>query len=478
MKKHKNAPPMDAVLPPLLRKALAGLPPEADPCLAGGCVRDWLLGRVPTDFDVEVYGIDDERLLRALGHHGRVDAVGRSFGVFKLTQADGAIHDFSLPRRDSKVGPGHRGFHTAPDPSLDPREAAARRDFTLNAMLWNLRRGELWDFFGGRSDLGRGILRHTSSAFTEDPLRVLRGMQFAGRFALAGAPETLALCRGIAASHAELPAERIREEWIKWAAKSTRPSAGLVFLKDAGWLMHYPELAALPGVPQDPEWHPEGDVWVHTLHCLDALVRLPDWLEADTDRRVALMFSVLLHDAGKPACTRWEMRDGRERILSPGHEIEGRAIAAAFLERIRAPRFTAERAPNLVAAHMFRVDDLTDRAVRRLAHRLAPAGIRDLLPVLTADAMGRPPRPAVPPSGVEALRAKASAMELASAGPKPLIQGRELVSRGMKPGPAFGEILEAAFEAQLVGEFTDHAGGVNWLERHLAERRPKAGTAE
>lgn len=455
------------VLSPALRAAIAGLPAEADPCLVGGCVRDWLLGVAVADFDVEVFGVAEEALIRSLAPHGRIDAVGRSFGVLKVTLSDGCTHDFSIPRRDSKVGAGHRGFIATPDPGLTKPEAAARRDYTLNSMMWRVRTGELLDFFGGQRDLQGRVLRHTSPAFTEDPLRVLRGMQFAGRFGLSAAPETLALCRQIRGSLAELAGERIREEWIKWAAKSSQPSAGLRFLRETGWLEHYPELAGLVGVMQDAEWHPEGDVWTHTLHCMDALAGLAGWRAAGAEQRVTLSLAVLLHDIGKPSCTRAEEREGRMRIVSPGHEVEGRRMTEGFLARIRAPGDAAAKVPALVANHMVRFGEVSPRAIRRLAHRLSPATISDLLLVMTADCFGRPPLPAVVAPAVEDIRRVADSLALADQAPRPILLGRHLVARGMTPGPAFKEWLDRAFEAQLTGEFSDPQGAAEWLDARL-----------
>src|SRR5437868_2163715 len=145
------------------------------PLIVGGAVRDQLMGHEPKDIDVEVYGLDVERLAEILAGFGRVDAVGRSFGILKLRLPDGRELDVSLPRRESKVGAGHRGFIAAPDPLMTPREAAARRDFTFNALAMTPA-GEVLDFFGGQADLRAGILRHTTEAFREDPLRVLRAM--------------------------------------------------------------------------------------------------------------------------------------------------------------------------------------------------------------------------------------------------------------------------------------------------------------
>src|SRR5438105_3403812 len=267
--------------------------------LVGGCVRDWLLGIPHKDFDVEAFGVSYEQLVEALAGWGRTDLVGRSFGVVKLTTPQGQTFDFTVPRRDSKIAPGHKGFEIHFEPGLTLEEAAARRDFTVNSLMYDPRSREVLDFFGGRADLREHRLRHTSAAFVEDPLRVLRGMQFASRFELVAAPETIELCRNMKAAYGELAVERVREEWFKWASKSALPSAGLKFLAATGWLEHFPEIHALQGTPQEPAWHPEGDVFIHTCHACDALVKVPGWLSADEESRIVYSLAILAHDFGK-----------------------------------------------------------------------------------------------------------------------------------------------------------------------------------
>jgi len=227
------------------------------PLIVGGAVRDALMGAEVKDFDIEVYGLPIDQLSELLAGFGRVDAVGRSFGILKMRTPAGHELDISLPRRESKVGAGHRGFLAAPDPTMTPREAASRRDFTWNALAVTPA-GELLDFFGGAADLSAGIIRHTTDAFAEDPLRVLRAMQFAARFDMRLAPETAALCRTLLPEAPTLATERIWGEWQKWALKGRKPAAGLRVLGETGWLTLYPELAALIDCPQDPLWHPEG----------------------------------------------------------------------------------------------------------------------------------------------------------------------------------------------------------------------------
>ncbi len=455
---------MRELIPEELIRILEGASGLERAYLVGGCVRDALLGIPCKDWDIEVGGIDYDGLVTALGKWGRADLVGRSFGVVKLTVGGGRTFDFAIPRRDSKVAPGHKGFEIEFDPDITPEEAASRRDFTINALMYDPRRDETLDFFGGRADLEQRILRHTGDAFVEDPLRVLRGMQFASRFNLTPAPETVELCRSIKAGFHELAKERLREEWFKWAAKSVRPSAGLLFLEKTEWVDHFPEIKALRSTPQDPEWHPEGDVLIHTCHCCDALARLPEWRERDEASRIVYMLGTLCHDFGKPETTHEKLREGRTRIVSPGHAGVGVDVAESFLARIDAPLDIRKRVKPLVQNHMAHLDVLSDRSVRRLAKRLHPETIDGLGLVIAADHMGRPPKPAEAPPTLKTLRDKARELDLEQAAPKPVLLGRHLLERGLKPGPEMGELLHRAFEAQLDGAFSELTGALEWLE--------------
>jgi tRNA nucleotidyltransferase (CCA-adding enzyme) len=349
------------------------------------------------------------------------------------------------------------------DPSITPEQAAGRRDFTINSLMFDPRTGRLLDFFGGAADLRAGILRHTSPGFVEDPLRVLRGMQFAARFNLKPAAETVELCRRIKGSFHELAGQRVRDEWFKWAEKSVVPSAGLRFLAATEWVDHFPEIQGLIGTPQDPEWHPEGDVFVHTCHGCDAMATLADWKSADADSRSAYMLAILAHDFGKPGTTREEVKDGRKRIVSPGHDALGGELAGTFLERIHAPPAIQARVVPLVVNHLFHFTAMTDRAMRRLAKRLEPENIRGLCLVITADSMGRPPRPATEPESVKRLLARAHELQVQEKPPPPILMGRHLAELGLQPGKEFGVILSRAYDAQLEGMFFDLTHALRWL---------------
>ncbi len=458
-------------LPPPLHTVLQSIRSIGRPRLVGGCVRDALNGEDPDDIDIEVGQTTFDVLAQTLAPFGATDVVGRSFGTIKL-RLKGESYDFSLPRRESKIGAGHRRFKIDPEPNLDDASAAARRDFTINAMAWDPFTEKLIDPFGGQSDLKAGILRHTSPAFVEDPLRVLRAMQFAGRFNMILAPATAALARSIKNHFAELAKERVWVEWDKWATRSARPSRGLVVLQESGWLEHFPEIAALHGVPQEPEWHPEGDVLQHTKHCLDELVLDKNWPELPTERRQVAMFAVLAHDFGKPSTTVRVEKKRQLRWTSPRHAFEGIAPTQSFLHRIAAPNKLEPQITPLVLHHLAHFngsgDELSDNQVRRLARKLAPATIEDLVRVMRADSRGRPPKKDPETlAQIEKLAGRAEALEVEASAPAPYLRGKDLVERGLPPGPNFSNILGLAFEAQLTGTFNSHTEALDWLDSYL-----------
>ncbi len=294
--------------------------------------------------------------------------------------------DFSIPRRENKTGRHHRDFQTTFDESITPREAASRRDFTINALAYDPVRDEILDFFGGQEDLKNRVLRATSAAFSEDPLRVLRGMQFACRFNLTIDPVTAATAHSIAGEYSTLAVERVAEEFMKWAVKSDHPGRIAGYLADTGWIVHFPEIAVLAGVPQDPGWHPEGDVGTHTMLVLDAAARVANrgrWLEGD--ERAVLLFSALCHDFAKPATTQLRDREGKMRWTSWGHEAAGGPMARGFLERIGIKASIVNQVVALVENHLAASSvgrDPSPRAIRRLAGVLAP---RQHRPIAAAD---------------------------------------------------------------------------------------------
>ncbi len=432
--------------------------------LVGGCVRDALLGRRFDEFDLEVFRLGPNVLHRLLGALGyRVDQVGRAFSVARLR---GLPIDIALPRRERKVGKGHRDFVVDADPDMSVEEAAERRDFTINAISHDPLAGRTRDPLNGKGDLERRRLRHASHRFAEDPLRVLRGMQFIARLGLEPDPETEALCSGI--DWNDLSAERVFEEWRKMLVHGVEIGRALRFLQAVGWLRAYPELEALVGCEQEPEWHPEGDVWTHTGHVLDAFAR--ERL-GDRDEDLVVGLGCLCHDLGKPATTRFV--DGRVR--SRGHEAAGEAPTRALLARMTKRRRLVDDVVRLVVDHLkprqLYQGGAGDAAVRRLAHRVRR--IDRLVRVARADALGRPPLQPDECRDCDWLLARAKTLRIRDRAPEPMVRGRDLIARGMAPGPAIGELVARCYQAQLNGDFEARNDALRYLDRML--RRQPAG---
>lgn len=435
------------------------------PMLVGGCVRDALIDSTLTakDIDIEVYGCHDiDGIAKALALLGRVDEVGKSFGVLRVRVGNQDL-DVSLPRRDSKTGAGHRGFEVHTDGDLSEVEATGRRDFTMNAPMWDPETGEVVDHWGGLADIGAGVLRHTTAAFSEDPLRVLRGVQFAARFGFHFAPETAALCRGLSDSYKDLPIERVWGEFEKIGTKGVHITAGLSALRDSGWDRHFPQLTATYGVEQDPQWHPEGTVDVHCGLSADAAAHLADEAGLKGDDRFVIVMGALVHDYGKPDHTQHVPRaDGSTQIASHGHAVGGVRPAAEFLASVGCPQRLIARITPIVREHMCAASgDPTPAAVRRLARRLAPATLAEWAMVVGADHGGRGSVQTPNPGKAWLDVARQSGVDEHPA--KGLLTGDHLIDMGMEPGPAFKPILAAALAAQDAGVFDDEAGALAWV---------------
>lgn len=429
-----------------------------EPLIVGGAVRDALLGFASADIDIEVHLLDPEQVLRALEPIGKVNAVGRSFGVVKLRAHCGSEFDVALPQRRSFNASGQRGHIPTTDPAMTLREAAARRDFTWNALGIN-QAGELVDFYNGVADLRAGVIRHVSDSFGEDPLRVLRAMQFAARFDMRLAPETAVLCQSLLPQAGVIAVERVWGEWSKWSL-APHPRAGLQALAESGWIAHFPELAALRGCVQSPQYHPEGDVWAHTGYVCDAAARVATREQLSAEMRRSLVFAALCHDLGKPAATQIDA-DGC--IRSYGHDQAGIEPARNFLASIGAWQSVVAQVLPLVREHMGHYNKPSPRAVRRLAARLAPASIELWACLVEADHAGHPPLP--PRAPAEPFLALARALEISRRPPQPLLSGRDLLAAGYPPGPALGPLLKRAYQAQIEGVFATTEQGLAWLSR-------------
>jgi len=414
----------------------------------GGWVRDRIMGRESTNVDIEVFGLPADRLRTLLESFGRVEAVGASFQVFKLGDLD-----ISLPRRDSKAGRGHKGFEVTGDPFMSIEEAARRRDFRINAILWDPLTAEYEDPFDGRGDIERRVLRVVDPAtFTDDSLRALRAIQFAARFSLTVDDEARELCRSMPLD--DLPAERVWGE-IEKLLLSPQPSIGLAIALEIGIIEKlFPELKALDGCPQESELHPEGDVWVHTLQVVDqARQRIDDLAHP---QQIAIMLGALCHDLGKPKVTRFF--DGR--IRSHDHEAQGVAPAMSLLDRLNVHSIDGYdvrgQVVGITSQHLQpgawykRRDEVGDGAFRRLA---AKVDLELLARLAKADCLGRAPG-RFDCTAMDWFLERARQLGVEHKPPGPILLGRHLLDLGLKPGPRVGEILKAVYELQMDGAVT------------------------
>lgn len=397
--------------------------------LVGGWVRDALLGKSCRDYDVEVYDMAQDALVPILSKYGRANMVGKAFGVIHLAMK-GLSLDFSFPRTESKVGYGHRGFVVHTDEKLSFKEAALRRDFTINAMGMELPELALCDPYGGIDDLKRHTLRHVGPAFAEDSLRILRGVQFASRFGCTLAPETVELCRTLSLD--DLSVERLFEEFKKWLLKPGKPSLGLRAFLDIKLDEYFPEV-----LPFEGSWETLGGI-------LDAMERLRRGLAAGSD-------GITLSEAQAMEFAFASLLCG-----SPSTSLK-------FLERIANEVHLLKVVPPLLQA--FRdldpaiVGDIP--SLRRLAVRLgglkllgllvkcAPAGFYSL------------------PDFAETFWNTAAKYDLLEAAPQAYLTGKMLMDLGVKPGKQMGEIIKESFELQLDGKIADAEAAANWAREKL-----------
>jgi tRNA nucleotidyltransferase (CCA-adding enzyme) len=435
--------------------------------VVGGWVRDQLRGVASKDVDIEVFGLEQERLAGVLAPFGRVEAVGQSFPVYKLIPADSnTAIDVALPRRESKHGRGHKGFVVEGDPGMSIIEAARRRDFTINAISWDPLTGTYEDPFHGRADLEHRVLRAVDlDTFGDDSLRVLRAIQFAARFGFSLDARTADVCRALPLD--DLPPERVWTEIEKLLLQAARPSIGFALALDWGVIARVlPEMAPLVGCEQEPEWHPEGDVWTHTLMVIDKARELNG--DLDRPRLMTVMLGAICHDLGKPPTTAFI--DGRIRSLD--HEQAGVEPTVSLLDRLNIHTIDGfdvrGQVVGLVANHlkpgMFRkAERVGDGAFRRLAQKV---DLELLARVAKADCLGR--TGSFDCSAMDWFLERARELGVEHQPPAPLLLGRHLLALGLQPGPRVGEILKQVYEKQLDGEVTTVDAAIAEAKRILA----------
>ena len=418
--------------------------------IVGGSVRDHFLNKKIKDYDIEVFGLERlEELERVLSRFGIVKKVGKSFGVLKFIH-ENLEYDFSFPRSEQKIAKGHRGFVVQTDGNMSFFDASKRRDFTINAMGYDIVTQKFLDPHGGVGDMKKGILSHIDdSTFIEDPLRIYRGIQFCARFEYKMANKTKTLCRQMIKDGMleELPKERIYEEFKKLLLKSNKPSIGFNLMKELGVLKYFPELKNLIGVKQDPKWHPEGDVWIHTMMVIDSMTTLK---RGDEREDLKLLFASLCHDFGKPKTTK--VINGKIRSL--GHEDAGVEPSISFLKRLtNENKFIDEILP-FVRYHLlpsqFFTQKSSSKAIRRLSTKV---NIEDLVLVAKADFLGRDTKEAQ--KGIykagDWLLEKAKTLNVKNSATVHFLHGRDLIDLGLTPSLKFKIILDQIYEMQLDG---------------------------
>jgi tRNA nucleotidyltransferase (CCA-adding enzyme) len=417
------------------------------PILVGGCVRDHFLNLQIKDYDIEVFHIKDfETLTKYLEQFGKIKLVGKSFGVLKLS-VDNDEYDFALPRVEKKVSKGHKGFEVISNSFLSFKEAAIRRDFTINAIGYDFIKDEFLDPFNGLKDLENRTLKHIDdNSFIEDPLRVYRAVQFVARFDFTLDKNTFNLCKKMVLNNDldELAKERIFEELKKLFLKSYKPSIGFALLKELGVLKYFPELEALIGCEQEYEYHPEGDVWIHTLMTLDEMAKLKT---GDEYKDLVLFLAILCHDLGKPLCT----KEINGKITSHKHETLGIEPTLSFLEKLTNDKKLINDVLPLVKYHLspfqLYLHNSSDKAVRRLSVKV---DIEMLCLVCLADCLGRDIEDKSKcHKAIIWLKNKAKELEVSNEGPKPIVMGKDLIELGFSPGKSFKEILSFAFDLQI-----------------------------
>ena len=463
-----------------LAEAVLALPPdpifastEPRAVIVGGYVRDLLLGRKPKDADVEVYGVAPKILLELVRKlFGHVDVIGQSFGILKIDLGNSFELDVAIPRKEAKVGSGHKGFIIESDPGLSFREAARRRDFTVNAIALDPLSGLIHDPYDGLTDIAADTLRVVDEAtFQEDPLRVFRAVQLAARLEYVIEPKTKHLLKQMVARGDldELSKERVTAEWQKLLLKAHQPSKGLELMLELGIVhKYYPEIEALVTTPQEPEWHPEGTVWIHTGMVVDQAaiqIRLPE-RTFTIDQALTVMLAALCHDFGKALVTRVE--DGR--IRSKGHSEAGEVPARAFLSKFIFGSDTTDQVVKITRDHLKttvywlalekgEVDEKQyANTLRRLLRRLEGVPVEVFLAVTEADKRGRGVIDAItaPYTEGEVFRSTLKKYDLELQAKTPLVSGGELLEIfGLEPGPLVGEILRSVESARDEGKIQD-----------------------
>lgn len=411
----------------------------------GGYVRDQLLGNESKDIDVEIHGITVEQTKAVLESYGHVDSIGASFGVLMIKGLD---IDFAFPRTERKTGHKHTDFAVHVDPFLDIKEAARRRDFTMNSIMQNVLTGDYTDPFNGRRDIENKLIKIVDdNTFVEDALRPLRACQFSSRLGFEIDHQLLNLSKGLSYSH--LSQERIMTELDK-ALLSDKPSVALEYMHEMGILDELiPELSALKGCPQNPVFHPEGDVWNHTMLVVDEGAKVKD--QSKNPRH--FMYACLLHDIGKPATTK---EDEFGRLRSVDHDKVGAELSKTVLKRLTSEKGLIQYVSQLTAQHM-RAHKILNMKAYKVKKMMLDVDMHELLLLNTCDISGRDMNDATNKrlNEIDAKYQRVADFSVGAFGEiTPLFSGKELIEKGFAPGKELGVLLDELFDLQLQGHDT------------------------
>lgn len=444
------------------------------PMFVGGIVRDTFMGHVSKDVDIEVFWISFNVMMDAIRRCPAVrnaEVTGVKFQVVTVTTKDGETMDVAMPRREVKTGMGDKGFDIHVDPFMTFKEAAERRDFTMNAMMVDCTTGEVFDFFDGMVDIENGIIHAIGPRFAESPDRMIRAGRFAAQKDFRVGEDVVEMCRAMAdrGEFKTIFKDKMREEMIK-IAHSRRPSRAFRFFMEARFGVFMPEIKMMQFTEQDVRHHPEGNVFEHTMRVMDEMVRVCDERNVHGEERIIAVFGAVCHDMGKVVTT---VKHADGSITSAGHAQSGVAIAKAFMFNMgfENPKMV-DRIGAIVRHHMDGIGVTPSaRIVRRMAERFAASGgmtMQDFAMITEADASGRDKGHFTPAAGFEAIAIEQACIV---APQRPMIQGRDCMAAGMKPGPAIGKVTRACVEAQIEGVFTDQAGAIAFMMAEIVVQR-------
>lgn len=425
----------------------------------GGYVRDSILDIPNKDIDIEIHGIKPEILKNILSELGDIQTIGNAFGIYNLKGYD---LDIALPRKERCIGTGHKDFEVYVDPYIGTHAAARRRDFTINALMKNILTGEIVDEFNGLNDLKNHIIRHVdSSTFREDSLRVLRACQFAARFNFKIASETINLCKTMDLS--TMPKEWIAGELSKALLKAKKPSVFFNSLYECEQTKWFKEVYTLKGIKQDSEYHPEGDVYMHTMSVLDQAGGLfPTGID-NPDRYLPFMLSALCHDFGKVNTTEI---NSKGRLCALNHEITGIPIANDFLGRIYNNKGFIKYVDNMIKYHMKAHSCFNNRSKTKTTNLMFDKLLypKDFILLVYADSTGHDLdnldnrqfnmflEKAMTESGFLTDRYLDYGKRISESH----ITAEDLINIGLKPSPLFKIILDKAWDMHLKGIKKEH----------------------